>query len=193
MVENNAQQNIELGGAEVVQEGPQNVENWDLDIVGLARTCFDEWMKMNNKDKNNERIDIHQILIILDAVGIKKNEYEIQNKLQHLRNEGNELADDDKVNKEEFVLLVKEIKKEKAYIEEKFLAEAFSRIDTRGDGLIDFNSLKAFAKKANGDITDEEIIDMLNYFEINDDYVPSNDRKNRKLTYEQFYKLYHEG
>ena len=63
------------------------------------------------------------------------------------------------------------------------MVEAFSRIDEKNQGVIDKDSLKKYARKAVPNITDEEIMDIIKYFNSEDEV----------MTYENFFKLYHEG
>jgi len=55
----------------------QNSPGEGLDLVGLATICFNEWNKSH--PNKNGIMDQNLILIFLDAIGIKKNEYEIKN------------------------------------------------------------------------------------------------------------------
>ena len=152
-----------------------------LDIIGIATICFNKWIE--NKPG---KVDVNNILILLDAIGIKKNEYELKNLIEILRKNPTinfNLQDDDKYDLNDFKEIVKAIREERSYIEEKFMVEAFSRIDEKNQGVIDKDSLKKYARKAVPNITDEEIMDIIKYFNSEDEV----------MTYENFFKLYHEG
>ena len=152
-----------------------------LDIIGIATICFNKWIE--NKPG---KVDVNNILILLDAIGIKKNEYELKNLIEILRKNPSinfNLQDDDKYDLNDFKEIVKAIREERSYIEEKFMVEAFSRIDEKNQGVIDKDSLKKYARKAVPNITDEEIMDIIKYFNSEDEV----------MTYENFFKLYHEG
>ena len=143
--------------------------------------CFNKWIE--NKPG---KVDVNNILILLDAIGIKKNEYELKNLIEILRKNPTinfNLQDDDKYDLNDFKEIVKAIREERSYIEEKFMVEAFSRIDEKNQGVIDKDSLKKYARKAVPNITDEEIMDIIKYFNSEDEV----------MTYENFFKLYHEG
>ena len=111
-----------------------------LDIIGIATICFNKWIE--NKPG---KVDVNNILILLDAIGIKKNEYELKNLIEILRKNPTinfNLQDDDKYDLNDFKEIVKAIREERSYIEEKFMVEAFSRIDEKNQGVIDKDSLK---------------------------------------------------
>ena len=155
-----------------------------LDIIGLATICFNQWNEINIG--NGARIELNHILILLDAIGIKKNEYEMKNLIDVLRQSPSinfNIQDDDKYDLNDFMEIVKGIREDKSYIEEKFLVEAFSRMDEKNEGVLDKETLKKFARKALPKITDDEIDDMIQYFNKDD----------KEMTYENFFKLYHEG
>jgi Ca2+-binding EF-hand superfamily protein len=188
---NNNNVNLELP----VQNQPQaplivNQKTEPLDIVQLAEICFDQWKNINDL---NDRLDINQTIILLDAIGIKKNEYELRNLIDFLKSSPEiknfNTQDDDRFDLNDFKEIVGALRRDKSYIDEKFLAEAFSRMDVARDGVLTFEILKKFAKQSIPEITDEEVNDMINYFWTDQSVA----QKDRYMTYENFYKLYHEG
>jgi len=194
-MENNDVNNlIELGPVDNANRNNENQEinhlnnssGEGLDLVGLATICFNEWNKSHPNKKGI--IDLNLILIFLDAIGIKKNEYEIKNIINILNL--NRIDNENSYTLTDFLEIVRAIRDEKSYIEEKLLAEAFSRMDDKKEGVLDFKTFKKYAKKALPKITDEEIRDIIDYFRENDENIKDEDRV---LTYENFFKLYHEG
>ena len=87
-------------------------------------------------------------------------------------------------------------------LEEKYLVEAFRLIDKEGEGTVNFNKIKRISIEKQLNFTDEEIKDMLNYFEIEDNLknlllygIKSNDDIDEKniFDYNKFCELYYEG
>ena len=156
-----------------------------IDIEMFAQEVWDIYIYEMRKEIGNEKIDIYEMQMLLDIIGIKKNEIEIKMKLVILAQKyPKEYRSDKYYSNKNYLDVVKSFK---AYrIEDKLLVSAFQVMEVNGDGTIDASNLQVINKKYNLGMTSEEINDILNFY--ND--VP---QPKASLSFEQFCNLYYEG
>lgn len=166
-----------------------------VDITKIAEDCFRTYIK-NYRKVFSSTIDNHEFKNLLEVIGIKKNEYEINNVINKVKTEKSKTFEHDQngytiVN---FIDVAKELKEYR--IDDKLLVKVFKTIDDEGDGLIGMHNMEEISKKLNLDLSKEEINDMLGYFDIEnivkhgDNYIANN---KFLMTFEEFSKLYYQG
>jgi Ca2+-binding EF-hand superfamily protein len=166
-----------------------------VDIIKIAEECFKMYIKKQRK-VNSSTIDNYEIKNLLEVIGIKKNEFEINNAINKVRMEKPKTFENDEngytlTNFMDVVRVLKDYR-----IEDKLLVKVFKTIDDESDGLIQLENLEEISKKLNLDLSREEINDMLGYFDIENivkngpDYKPPN---NYEMDFEEFSRLYYQG
>jgi Ca2+-binding EF-hand superfamily protein len=163
---------------------------YSFDLIPVAEECFDYFVSKEEKKMNNLYfIEFEELKNLLMVIGIKKNIYEILEKIENIKAyKPKTFFFENKYTKENFIDIVKSF--EDYRIEEKFLIQIFNEIDKDGEGYIDIEKVRNLTKVMNLDFTDEEIDDMLSL-----DSIGSNRNKdlNRKIDYETFCNLFYKN
>ena len=180
----------------------------ELDILQLARGAWDDYIKenivskINKTNENNEELqnlnikkDIllttNDIQLILNSIGIVKTDNDIKNAFLILSQENQEeYLSNEYYSKKNYLELVEMFKFNR--IDEKILVNIFQLIDNSAEpdikGVITYNKLKTTSLEYNLDLSDKEILEMLNFFETS-----VNLSENQKLSYSQFFEMYYQG
>ena len=134
---------------------------------------------------------------LLDVLGIRKNEYEINSSLKKLKGEKpKQFKVDDEFTKENFLDIVESFHEFR--VEDKFLVEAFRKIDTEENGILNLMKIQEISNKLKLNFTEEEIKEILEYFTM-ETYLNNNNAgikyQNFKsqFDFENFCKLYYQG
>ena len=191
------------------QEETNNIKSpYSLNLIQIAGDCFDYYVNSIRSKKNLIDIDLYEVKNLLEVIGIKKNEYEIRNKIFELKNEQmKKFKEDEKYSKQNFCDIVEGFKQYR--IDDKLLVEVFRHIDTENEGIINMNKLIRINKEIGLNFTDEEMKDILEFFELEEKffikdkkvkeeinhkpYSYGNSNKNVTMDFEKFCKLYYQG
>lgn len=178
----------------------QNVRTpFAIDIVKIGGECFDLFTQ-NVKKKIQAKIDIYEVINLLDVIGIKKNEFDVKNKILEIKSENpKKFSSEEKHTRQNFCDIVDAFRTYR--IDEKLLVAAFRKIDKEEDGTIDFFDLQRINKEKKLNFTDEEIYEMLDFFEMEEKMKQnlslkqynSENKEDPFLTFENFCKLYYQG
>jgi hypothetical protein len=167
-----------------------------LDIIKLADECFDIY-QLKVKNRNQGLIDIDEVNDLLNVLGINRNIFEIKNCIFDLKKTKKFIPPYDKYSKENFLDIVEFFRNYR--IDDKLLVEAYRSIDYQYDGIMEFRDIKKISIEKKLNFSDEEIHDIMNFFELenvvkcelqNKPYVP---QENNFFNFEKFCKLYYQG
>lgn len=163
-----------------------------INLITMASDCFDLYInnfKNPTKDpKISEKLDIYEIINLLDVLGIKKSIHEIKAKVNLIKIEKfKDYSSDDKYSKSNFLDLVEGFKDYR--IDHKLLIEAFRELDQDNEGIINQNKIGRVNEELKLGLSREEINDIINYFDLED---PKNSNKT-PLDFEKFCQLYYQG
>jgi Ca2+-binding EF-hand superfamily protein len=174
---------------------------FQLDLIKFASDAFEIYIKEVKKNKfdTTDKIDMYEIKNLLDVIGIKKNDFEINNKLIELKSEHPKKFRDDKYSKECFLDVVEAFKNYR--IDEKLLVAFYRALDKEEDGTVGFFDLKRISAEKKLNFSDEEIYEILQFFEMEDRVINNNpipdsgEEEDEKyfLTFEKFCKIYYQG
>lgn len=166
-----------------------------VDIVKLADECFDIY-QVTVKNRNFRLIDINEVQNLLDVVGIKKNLYEIRNCIFDLKRT-KKFRVDEKYTKQNFLDIVDYFRNYR--IDDRLLAEVYRFIDEHCDGYMTYEDILNISRAKKLNFSDEEINDILYFFELEDivkcemqnkNYAPSD---KSYFNFEKFCRLYYQG
>ncbi len=162
---------------------------YSFELIPVAEECFDYFVSKEQKKLNNVYyIEFEEMKNLLVVIGIKKNKYEIMEKIEHIRAyKPKSFFFENKYTKENFIDIVKSFADYR--IEEKFLIQIFNEIDCDGQGYIDINKVRDISKKMKLNLTDEDITDMLTLESISSKKEVTDD----KIDYERFCKLFYKN
>lgn len=155
-----------------------------IDLIDFAKDAWDLYI-YNVKKELDLLIDIYEMQSLLDVIGIKKNIIEIKMKLIVLaQKKPKEYPSDKFFSFDNFLDVVESFKSYR--VEDKLLVSAFQAMEVNFDGMIDENNLMIVNHKYKLNLTRQEILDILNFFNENPVDNPS-------LSFEDFCNLYYQG
>lgn len=169
-----------------------------IDILKIAAESFDTYM-IEVKGKKKKKIDMFEVQNLLDVLGIKKNEYEIGNKISELKSENpKKFPYENKYTRDNFVDIVDAFRNYR--IDEKLLVACFRKIDKEEDGTIGLFDLRRINMERNLKMSEEEIFEILEFFEMDEKMKHRvtlaekvTEEQAPYLTFEKFCKLYYQG
>jgi Ca2+-binding EF-hand superfamily protein len=201
---------VEMDNTNPMIQAPEEIDPFSvitpytIDLIKMAKDCFQYYFDKVRKNKIIRTIDIYEIQNLLDVIGIKKNIHEINNKIIQLKSDRpKDFPVDNKFTESNYISIAESFKDYR--IEDKLLVQAFREIDKESDGTININKLRRINKERNLGFTEEEMVEMLEFFEIDlkmkkkylknlADEDKQNDQDGEKLfDYETFCKLYYQG
>jgi Ca2+-binding EF-hand superfamily protein len=180
--------NTELEFLNIEMKMKQYMGIYSFELIAVAEECYDYFVSKEEKKLNNViYIEFEELKNLLVIIGIKKNRYEIMEKIENIKAyKPKTFYFENKYTKENFIDVVKSFADYR--IEEKFLILMFNEIDKNGEGYIDVDKVKSLNKLMNLDFTDQEIDDMLSLNSIG-----RNKETDRKIDYETFCKLFYKN
>lgn len=141
---------------------------------------------LENKLTGQETINIYEMQSLLDIIGIKKNINEIKLNINILiQKYPSNYLNIDSYNLSNFLDVVDSFRNNR--IDDKLLVSAFQKLEVDGDGVIDINNLKTVNKNLNINLSDKELLDIVNFFNEGENNI------NAGLTFEEFTNLYYQG
>lgn len=178
-----------VGEEEVLEEEVDELESLlkftKINLSELASDVWDIYFEQYRMGEIDETVDIYEIQMLMDIIGIKKNETEIKMKLVILAQKNpKDYLSDKYFSFDNFLELVESFKTYR--IDDKLLVNAFQIMEVNGDGLIDIANLRKVNTQFNLNFSDQEMFDILNYFNFIDISNPS-------LSFEDFCNLYYQG
>jgi Ca2+-binding EF-hand superfamily protein len=181
-------------------------ENKDIRSNYDNKSNIDLISKKSNKSKNskqtqegNGKITLYEVQNLLEVLGIKKNDIEINCSIKKIKQEKpKKFSQDETYSKENFIDIVKVFFEYR--IEDKILVEVFRKIDKEENGYLNLDKLKTINDKNLLNFSTEEMNDILNFFNM-EEYIKSikenkyiNDHEySTKFDFKKFSDLYYQG
>lgn len=174
------------------------MENLEVNLLKHGDEIFDLFVfEISKKETDPPAIDLFEMQNLLDVVGIIKNEFEINCSLKKIKGENpKSFIYEDKYTKENFLDVLDSFLEFR--VEDKLLVEAFRKIDPQEDGILNAVKLEEISKKLGLGFSSEEIIDILEYFNMEKYLINKNSGNNYQnysstFDFEKFCKLYYQG
>lgn len=192
-------ENEKKENAEKEKEGNKdNKENEDNKDNKNNENNNNEENKENNLIDQVDKISLYELQNLMDVLGIKKNEFEINSSIKKLKQEKPKTySQDEKYSKENLIDIVRSFLEYR--IEDKILVEVFRKIDVQQNGYLNISKLKAINESKLLNFSEEEMLDILYFFNM-EEYMENKlkgvqniDENEMKFDFQKFSKLYYQG
>ena len=200
-IENNGENKDSLEKQEENQAGIEKdefMDALDLDLKKQAEDIFNLFVtEISPKNMDPVAVDLFEMQNLLEVIGIRKNEFEINCAIKKIKSEKlKSFKYEDKFTKGNFIDIVESFLEFR--IEDKLLVEVFRKIDLEGNGILNLIKMQEISKKYELELSNEELVEILEFFNMEKYLENKNSQQqyeNFKSTFdfEKFCKLYYQG
>lgn len=195
--ENNENEEIENENPNEIEQD-EFLESLEINLRMQAEEIFDLFVnEISPKIMNPIAVDLFEMQNLLEVIGIRKNEFEINCALKKIKSEKlKSFKYEDIYTKENFIDVVESFLEFR--IEDKLLVEVFRKIDLEENGVLNLVKLQEVSRKYQLNLSNEELIEILEFFNM-ESYLENKNSgqqyQNFKSTFdfEKFCKLYYQG